>query len=172
MRPGATPGGQSRKESLGARAVVAVGGHDPALLSGLGNGQLRGGYATLGERHDVLAQLPPTVVAMPNGDVMVIKVLRPIASKYRLRRKFRDLQGPGNCLLQIWAQTRSTLLDAACRRREKRYKLQSVEGRMHDRRSRRRSGPVTHPSESRPCKGNQQRRSPRVAVFGVVQPAE
>lgn len=37
------------------RAVVAVGGHDPALLAGLGNRQLRGAFGTLGECHDLLA---------------------------------------------------------------------------------------------------------------------
>src|SRR5580704_11836906 len=63
IRPGATPGGQSRKESLRARAVVAIAGDDPALLAGLGNRQLRGAFGTLGERHDVLAQLVVTRIA-------------------------------------------------------------------------------------------------------------
>lgn len=36
---------------------MAVNGDDPALLAGLGDGQLCGAFGTLGERHNVLAQL-------------------------------------------------------------------------------------------------------------------
>ena len=57
IRSGATPRGQPRNEPLRGRAVVAIGLHDPALLAGLGNRQLRGAFGALGERHDLLAEL-------------------------------------------------------------------------------------------------------------------
>ena len=57
IRPGATPCGQSRNEPLHVRAVVAIGGRDPASLASLGNRQLGGAFGTLRESHDLFAQL-------------------------------------------------------------------------------------------------------------------
>ena len=57
FRSGATPRGRAGNEPLRGRAVMAIDGHGPAVLAGLGDGQLCGSFGTFGGCHDLLAQL-------------------------------------------------------------------------------------------------------------------
>ena len=65
----ARPGAKSRKSKR--QSILAVGLHDGALPASLGDGQLSGALGTIGEIHDLLAQLVITSLLAEAGQSLV-----------------------------------------------------------------------------------------------------